>query len=98
MNNLTKLKQDRDVCYILACAAYGQAFVNQLLWEGDDLDDEGTRKFIEDTRASVPLLVVDSSAREGCTIRTTTHEHEVQLPDGMWREEDADGRYSSDDL
>ena len=36
MTELTKLKIDRDICYAYACTAYGQQYINALLFEGDE--------------------------------------------------------------
>lgn len=99
MTPLTCLKADRDTCYILACAAYGQEFVNNLLWEGNDTNDMQMRDAIEDTRKfTKSFLVVDTGTSTGDPTRTPSHEYDVQLPDGLWGEEDYYGRYSSDYL
>lgn len=54
MTELQKLKYDRDVCYMLACKTYGRAFVNALLYEGDEDDVE------QSTEVSVPATSEDN--------------------------------------
>lgn len=55
MNALTKLKHDRDTCYFLACAAYGQEWVNEQLWEGDTPNERDTRIIQEARQVLQPI-------------------------------------------
>ena len=75
LNNLQRLKEDRDICYNLACAAYGQEFVNELLHEGDEINETGTARIEETRRTLVPLPRQLASTELLRDTARTFHEH-----------------------
>lgn len=90
MTNLRKLKDDRDTCYIMACAAYGQMFVNALMHEGDDLDDELSERIEEVRRTIKPIQYLELVANKPPTRRTTgasVASDTSACAEGLWHED-----------
>ena len=73
MTNLQRLKEDRDICYTLAAAAYGQEYVNELCHEGDEINDESTRR-LEALRSTLKPVehkrVVEDESSKRAAART----------------------------
>ena len=61
MTELTKLKMDRDTCYMFACAAYGQEFINAHLFEGDE-ESEETNLILKSFRENFKCITEDVNA------------------------------------
>jgi hypothetical protein len=85
ISNLRKLKQDRDTCYALASAAYGQEFVNELLWEGDEIDEESTNRINEMRKTLKPIELPQLVAKESAERETAKSFHRgASITDDEW--------------